>query len=120
MTYTYQQLGPADVATLRSLLRVFGQAFNDVPTYQNAMRGNRYLMNLLGKRHFIVIVALDGSEVVGGLAAYELEKFEQERREIYIYYLAVAEPHRRRGIATALIRALQRVGRERKAYVTYV
>jgi len=29
--------------------------------------------------------------VVGGLAAYVLEKFEQQRREIYIYDLAVSD-----------------------------
>jgi aminoglycoside 3-N-acetyltransferase I len=120
MAYTCQQLSPADIDALRSLLRVFGEAFDDVPTYQNAVPGNTYLLNLLGKPHFIVIVALQGSQVVGGLAAYELDKFEQERREIYIYDLAVAEAHRRRGIATALIRELQRVARERKAYVIYV
>ena len=67
-----------------------------------------------------MVVALNDAEVVGGLAAYELEKFEQDRREIYIYDLAVAEEHRRRGIATTLIRELQRVARDRKAYVIYV
>jgi aminoglycoside 3-N-acetyltransferase I len=58
--------------------------------------------------------------VVGGLAAYVLEKFEQERREIYIYDLAVAEQHRRKGIATRLINELRQIARERGAYVIYV
>ena len=38
---------------------------------------------------------MNGNEAVGGLAAYELDKFEQDRREIYIYDLAVVESHRR-------------------------
>jgi aminoglycoside 3-N-acetyltransferase I len=42
-------------------------------------------------------VALQDGEVVGGIAAYELIKFEQERSEIYIYDLAVAATHRRKG-----------------------
>ena len=58
--------------------------------------------------------------MVGGLAAYELKKFEQRRSEIYIYDLAVAETHRRRGIATALIEALKKIGRERGAWVIFV
>jgi len=58
--------------------------------------------------------------VVGGLVAYQLRKFEQERSEIYIYDLAVAEEHRRQGIATALIRELQRIAAERGAYVIFV
>jgi aminoglycoside 3-N-acetyltransferase I len=59
-------------------------------------------------------------EVVGGLAAYELRKFEQERSEIYIYDLAVAAAHRRRGIATALIARLTEHAVARGAYVVYV
>ena len=58
--------------------------------------------------------------MVGGLAAYELKKFEQERSEIYLYDLAVAEGHRRRGIATALVNALTDVGRRCGAFVVFV
>jgi aminoglycoside 3-N-acetyltransferase I len=54
------------------------------------------------------------------LVAYELEIFEQERSEIYIYDLAVAEENRRQGIATALIAHLGRIATERGAWVIYV
>jgi aminoglycoside 3-N-acetyltransferase I len=65
-------------------------------------------------------VALHGGEVIGGIAGYELDKFEQNRREIYIYDLAVSEPHRRKGIATGLIQQLKDIARMRDAYVIYV
>jgi aminoglycoside 3-N-acetyltransferase I len=65
-------------------------------------------------------VALVDGAVVGGLAAYVLEKFEQERSEIYIYDLAVAEHVRRRGIATALIGELRGIAKARGAWVIYV
>ena len=39
---------------------------------------------------------------------------------IYIYDLAVAESHRRRGIATTLIRALDTIAAEADAWVIYV
>jgi aminoglycoside 3-N-acetyltransferase I len=113
-------LAPEDVTLLRHLLRVFADAFDEPATYQGAPPDDVYLKRLLARPHFIAIVAMVDHEVVGGLAAYELEKFEQARSEIYIYDLAVAEPHRRRGIATGLIRALQRLGGERGAYVIYV
>jgi aminoglycoside 3-N-acetyltransferase I len=58
---------------------------------------------------------LQEGTVVGGLAAYELKKFEQERSEIYIYDLAVREEHRRQGIATALIGELKAIARRRGA-----
>lgn len=113
-------LDSGDVALMEGLLTVFGEAFGDPDTYGARRPGASYLARLLGSDTFIALVALIGDEVVGGLAAYELRKFEQERTEIYIYDLAVAEPHRRRGIATALIRELQRIGPERGAYVIFV
>ena len=65
-------------------------------------------------------MARHGDEVVGGLAAYELRKFERERREIFIYDLAVAQEHRRRGVATGAINELKRIARQRGAYVIFV
>src|SRR5579871_2004854 len=120
MTYVYRRLGAADVSVLNELVEVFGRAFEDTETYQGAVPSVSYLTAFLEKPHVIAIVALDGESVVGGLVAYELEKFERARREIYIYDLAVAQEHRRRGIARQLIRELQREGKRRGAYVIFV
>jgi aminoglycoside 3-N-acetyltransferase I len=79
-----------------------------------------YLKRLLGGDSFIALVALKNGLVVGGIAAYELTKFEQERSEIYIYDLAVASGHRRQGIATALIGKLKEIAAGRGAYVIFV
>lgn len=118
--YSYKQLDRRDVPLLKALLKVFGQAFNDLETYQGAMPSDDYLRALLDKKHFIVLAALDQGRVVGGLAAYLLEKFEQERREMYIYDLAVSRDHRRKGIATTLIETLRRIARKRRAYLIFV
>jgi aminoglycoside 3-N-acetyltransferase I len=75
---------------------------------------------LLGGTQFIALVALAGEEVIGGLAAYELIKFERERKEIYVYDLAVAADHRRRGMAKSLMNELKRIASERGAYVIFV
>jgi aminoglycoside 3-N-acetyltransferase I len=66
------------------------------------------------------MVAEDGETLLGALAAYELPKFEQARSELYIYDLAVDEAHRRRGVATALIAALQRHAAAIGAWVIFV
>ena len=120
MSYPCKQLSAADLPLMHGLLQMFGAAFDEPRTYQGAVPSDAYLTSLLGKPHFIALAAVDGAQVVGGLAAYVLEKFEQERSEIYIYDLAVAASHRRRGIATSLIRLLQRIGQERGAFVIFV
>jgi aminoglycoside 3-N-acetyltransferase I len=120
MSYIYRHLRPHDLAIMKGLLATFGEAFNEQDTYQAAVPSDAYLEKLLGKPHFIALAALHGEQVVGGLAAYELEKFERARSEIYIYDLAVRDGHRRKGIATALIRALQQIAKDRGAYVIFV
>jgi aminoglycoside 3-N-acetyltransferase I len=118
--HTFKQLAGNDLPTLKALLALFGEAFAEPATYQSKVPSDDYLQALLAKPHFIALAALDGDEVVGGLAGYELEKFEQARSEIYIYDLAVGEGHRRRGVATGLIRALQGIAKARGAYVIFV
>ena len=120
MEYTYEQISAADLPVLKSLLAVFGEAFGEADTYQGAVPSDAYLGALLKKPHFIALAALRGGQVVGGLAAYELEKFERARSEIYIYDLAVRQSDRRKGVATGLIRALGHIAKERGAYVIFV
>lgn len=120
MPVEVRQLSPGDVALINDLLTIFGESFNDVATYTEHRPSSGYLERLLGGDSFIALAAMKSGNVVGGIAAYELRKFEQERSEIYIYDLAVASLHRREGIATALIDALKEIAIERGAYVIYV
>lgn len=109
-----------DEAMMHGLLTMFGKAFDDKRSYNSNRPDAAYFRDLLGGNSFIALAALKGDVVVGGLAAYELAKFEQRRSEIYIYDLAVDEAHRREGIATALIMKLKQIAKVRGAYVIYV
>lgn len=119
-SFDIRLLTPDDPGLMHALLTVFGDAFNEPDTYGDARPGPEYLARLLGSDGFIALAAVKDGDVVGGLAAYVLPKFERERSEVYLYDLAVAAPHRRQGIATALIQALRRVSAERGAYVVFV
>ena len=118
--YSIQQLAPGDVALMEALLATFGEVFDEADTYSGNRPGADYLGRVLGSDYFIALAALAGGEVVGGLAAYELKKFEQARSEIYIYDLAVLASRRREGIATALIQELKKIAAARGAYVIFV
>lgn len=115
-----RRLRRGDVALLRALNQVFATAFGDRETYSHSPPDDAYLSRWLAREHVVALVALVAGEVVGGLVAYELEKFEQARSELYIYDLAVAEDYRRRGIATALIGQLREIAASRGAWVIYV
>ena len=109
-----------DTSLFSAMMGMFGVAFDEIETYTRARPATEYVERLLDSDYFIGIVALDDSEVVAGIAAYELKKFEQERSEIYVYDLAVAATHRRRGIATALLQALKKEASARGAYVVFI
>ena len=117
---TIHRLAPADIRLFRELNALFGEAFADPETYTAEPPSDAYVEGLLAKEHVVALVALAGEEVVGGLVAYELDKFERKRRELYIYDLAVAAEHRRQGIATALIERLREIAARRGAWVIYV
>ncbi|WP_275299061.1 AAC(3)-I family aminoglycoside N-acetyltransferase [Billgrantia kenyensis] len=113
-------LTPNDVPLMKALLTTFGDAFNEPATYTVNPPSADYLEQLLDSDTFIALAALKNRVVIGGIAAYELKKFEQERSEIYIYDLAVASGHRREGTATMLIEKLKEIAAKRGAYVIFV
>jgi aminoglycoside 3-N-acetyltransferase I len=114
------RLTQADVDLLRQLNIVFAEAFGEAETYFDAPPRDAYVHEVLGKDHVIVLVALKEGAVVGGLVAYELPKLERARSEVYLYDLAVAESHRREGVATRLIEQLRAIARARGAWVVFV
>lgn len=120
MAFEIRHLEAGDVPLMHRLLTLFGEVFDEPDTYSGNRPDDDYLRNLLGDRTFIALAATEQDEVIGGLAAYELRKFEQARSEIYIYDLAVSGTHQRRGVATALIEHLQRLAAQRGAWVIYV
>jgi len=118
--FNIRQLSRSDIHQLRRLNQLFAEVFADPESYARNPPKDGYLTKLLDNNSILMLAAFAHDEIIGGLVAYELLKFEQERSEIYIYDLAVAESHRRQGVATGLIECLRDIARERGAWVIYV
>lgn len=116
----YKTLNSKDLAVFKKLNEVFAEAFEDPETHLTKKPTDQYLEKLLSKNHFIAIAAFSGEKVVGGLVAYVLEKYEQERSEIYIYDLAVDLNYRRQGIARQLIIELKGIAKVLGSWVIFV
>jgi aminoglycoside 3-N-acetyltransferase I len=115
-----RMLGTDDVAALRAVNRLFAGAFDDADSYLDRPPSDAWLAAFLAQSHVAVFVAEATGATVGALTLYLLMKPEQERTEGYIYDLAVAEDHRRRGIARRLIAAACAWAWARGAWVVYV
>lgn len=105
---------------MRALNDLFGRVFDERETYSGDPPDDAYLRRWLARDGHIALVAEVDGNPVAGLVAYELEKFEQARSEIYIYDLGVDEAWRRRGLATALIERVQRIAAEIGGWVVFV
>ncbi|WP_324809451.1 GNAT family N-acetyltransferase [Sphingomonas sp. LY29] len=105
---------------MRAANILFAQVFEDPESYLSAPPDDDYLTELLANPDFIMLAAFQADDIVGALAAYGLPKFEQARREVYIYDLAVRAEHRRVGVGTALIEALKPIAREMRAWMIFV
>jgi aminoglycoside 3-N-acetyltransferase I len=115
-----RRLTPADIDLMQAMLRMFGEVFGEAETYIARMPRGAYLNRLLGNPEFVALAALERGHVIGGLVAYELVKFEQERSEFFLYDLAVREESRRRGVATSLIEELRRIAAANGAETIFV
>ena len=114
-----RRLGSQDVVLMQAANRLFADVFGE-EGYHGPPAGPDHLEKLLADDKFIALAAYVDGEMAGAIAAYELVKFEAERSEIYIYDLAVIERYRRQGVATALIAAVQEIGRDKGAWVVFV
>lgn len=120
MNFVFETLTAKDIPSMRALLDVYALAFDDPVSYQSRPPSDEYLAKLLGRDTFFTVVAKHEGTVIAGLSAYLLEKFEQERSEIYIYDLAVQENFRRKGVARGLIQHLITLAQNLGAWVIYV
>jgi aminoglycoside 3-N-acetyltransferase I len=114
------RLTAGDLSFMRLALHLFGEVFDDLPSYCVNQPDDAWLGELLADPNFVFHCAIDGERVIGAMASYVLRKFEQPRKEVYIYDLAVAEGRRREGLATRLIAALKDEARMMGAWVIYV
>jgi ribosomal protein S18 acetylase RimI-like enzyme len=56
-----------------------------------------------------LLVAVEGSETVGYIIAYELQRPDREQSMMHLYDITVLKKHRQKGIGTALIEQLKSI-----------
>jgi aminoglycoside 3-N-acetyltransferase I len=68
---------------------------------------------LLADPRTLMLVAFDGERPVGFVLAHELPRRHGDRSQLFVHEIEVAETHRRRGIASALLARLAALASER-------
>jgi aminoglycoside 3-N-acetyltransferase I len=103
-SFEIKKLTKENLSIFTSLINMFNLVFEEEnPTVGSEANSQ----SLLDDDRFIVLVALADNEVVGGLTAYELQKYYSDISEIFIYDLAVKPEYQRMGIGKNLIQSLK-------------
>jgi ribosomal protein S18 acetylase RimI-like enzyme len=76
----------------------------DRPPDEQALRA--YLAD---ERNYLLLAYLDDGTVAGFVRGTELGRLDGPERQMFLYEIDVAPEHQRRGVGTALIRALERI-----------
>ncbi|MGB3151669.1 MAG: GNAT family N-acetyltransferase [Maribacter sp.] len=79
------------------------ELFNEVFEEPSKVASEKQLKKILNRPDFHVIVALKENKIVGGLTAYELERYYSDKCELYIYDIAVKIALHNQGIGKELI-----------------
>ncbi len=103
MNIEIKHLNQNDIVHFTDLVRVFADVFDMEPF---RLPDVNYLQKLLRRKEFIVLAAILGNDVVGGLTAHILPSCYSETSEVYIYDLAVKPIHQRKGIGRKLLVSL--------------
>jgi aminoglycoside 3-N-acetyltransferase I len=107
--FTIRKIGPQDLVIFQKLILLLLENFNmEIPPAAS----ESYLKDLLARPEFIVYVAMQGNEPIGGLTAYELPMYYSGYSEVYIYDIAVIPEFLRKGIGTQLISSLNEYCRQ--------
>jgi ribosomal protein S18 acetylase RimI-like enzyme len=98
-------LGPGDEGVVRELATYDGPGDPE---------------GLLGDPRTLMLVAFDAARPVGFVLAHELPRRHGDRSKLFVYEVDVADTHRRRGIAKALLARLSELARERGIRIGFV
>ena len=103
------KLAPTDLGRFLEVIRLFEVVFERegfTPPPEN------HLAKVLKRDDFLVFAAVLAGEVVGGITVYVLQQYYSTGPLAYIYDLAVATDHQRKGIGKALMAAVKSYGAE--------
>jgi aminoglycoside 3-N-acetyltransferase I len=93
------KLAKNDLSTFQKLIDLLNEVFDEY----HSIASDAHLEELLKKSEFHAFAVIANNKVVAGLTAYELQKYYNDKSELYIYDIAVKTEFQNLGIGKKLI-----------------
>lgn len=103
MNTKISKLTSTDIDDFSRLVQIFDQVFE---WQLSSIPDSSHLQKVISNSRFIAFVAKANNEVIGGLTAHVLDRYDAEKPSAYLYDLAVLSAQRRKGIGKQLVAAL--------------
>jgi aminoglycoside 3-N-acetyltransferase I len=94
-----RRLAATDKQLAQQTFLTMAQVFDE----EYAVLSSPYLESLLGRQDFLAFAAEAGGEIIGGITAFLLPLTRLERREVFVYDIAVRVEWQRKGTGRALV-----------------
>lgn len=79
-------------------------------------RMERFLANAA---NYLLVAEVDG-EPAGFLLAYSIDRLDEDAAAMFVYEIAVAQEHQRKGLGTALISTIRGIAKRERMIETFV
>ncbi len=102
-SYKISRIQANDIGQFIELIDLLNEVFEE----SSKVASEKQLKKLLQKPEFHAISVIKEDKIIGGLTAYELERYYTDKSELYIYDMAVKKELHNQGIGKALIAFLK-------------
>ena len=113
-------MGIEELSIIRLTTDEWEKAQASITLFWDTAPSQETIVKFLRNSQNILLSAELDEELVGQVIGYILERWDKDEPMLFLYSIDVAETYQRRGIGTALIEAVRKLGREQGCSESFV
>ncbi len=113
-------MGIEELSIIRLTTDEWEKAQASITLFWDTAPSQETIVKFLSNSQNILLSAELDEELVGQVIGYILDRWDKDEPMLFLYSIDVAETYQRRGIGTALIEAVRKLGREQGCSESFV
>ena len=113
-------MGIEELSIIRLTTDEWEKAQASITLFWDTAPSQETIVKFLSNSQNILLSAELDEELVGQVIGYILDHWDKDKPMLFLYSIDVAETYQRRGIGTALIEAVRKLGREQDCSESFV